>query len=126
MIQIGAAVEHDLLDALLDGALRQQLADRLRRVDVGAGLLAHLLLQRRGRGERLALLVVDDLRVDVFGRTAHRQPRAAAAGAAQRQSDALLAPGIRNLGSRHDRLRYFFLPSLRKMNSSAYLTPLPL
>src|SRR5262245_340403 len=126
VIEIAAAVEHHLLDAVLDGALREQLADRLRRVDVGAGLLAHLLLQRRGGGERLAFLVVDDLRVDVLRRTEHRQPRAAAAGAAQRKPDTLLAPGIRNLGSRHDRLRYFFLPSLRKMNSLAYLTPLPL
>src|SRR6516164_9619880 len=44
VIKIAAAVEHHLLDAVLDRALREQLADRLRRVDVGAGLLAHLLL----------------------------------------------------------------------------------
>src|SRR5690242_5259382 len=38
--QIAAAVEHDFLDALLHGALGEQLADRLGRVDVGAGLAA--------------------------------------------------------------------------------------
>src|SRR5207244_11817514 len=108
--------------------LRQELADRLCRVYVPAGVaaFAHRLLQRRRRRQGLALEVVDDLRVDVLRRAEHRQTRATAAGAAQRQPHALLAPGIRNLQSRHDRLRYFFLPSLRKMNSLAYFTPLPL
>src|SRR5690606_1159693 len=98
------------------------------RVDVGAGLaaLAHRLLQRGGRRQRLALLIVDHLGVNVLRRAEHRQPRAAVGAAAKREPDALLTPGIRNLHLRHDRLRYFFLPSLRKMNSLAYLTPLPL
>src|SRR5450755_2228994 len=128
VIEIATAIEHHFLDAILYGALCQQLADRLRRIDVGAGVaaVAHFLLERRGGGERLALQIVDDLRVDVLRRAKHRQPRTAAGGPAQRQPHALLAPGIRNLVSRHDRLRYFFLPSLRKMNSLAYLTPLPL
>src|SRR5258705_9955257 len=128
VVEIATAIEHHFLDAVLDGAFRQQLADRLGRIDVGASVsgLAHRLLQRRRRGQRLALQVVDDLRVDVLRRTEHRQPRTAAGGTAQRQPHALLAPGIRNLESRHDRLRYFFLPSLRKINSSEYFTPLPL
>src|SRR5581483_3242811 len=114
------------LDALLDRALRQQLADRLRRVDIGAGVAPHLLLERGGRRQRLALQIVDHLGVDVLGRAEHGKARTASARAAQRQANTLLAPGIRDLVSGHDRLRYFFLPSLRKMNSSTYFTPLPL
>src|SRR5262249_52414336 len=68
VIEIAATVEHDFLDTLLHGAFRKKLADSLRRIDVGAGLLAHFLFKRRGRGERLALLVVDDLCVDVLRR----------------------------------------------------------
>src|SRR5216684_1567 len=128
VIEIAAAIEHHFLDAVLHGAFRQQLADSLGRVDVGTGVaaLAHRLLQRRSRRQRLALQVVDDLRIDVLRRAEYRQPRTAAGGTTQRQPHALLAPGIRNLESRHDRLRYFFLPSLRKINSSEYFTPLPL
>src|ERR1700754_3148318 len=128
VIEITAAIEHHFLDAVLHRTLRQELADRLGRIDVGAGLaaFAQRLLQRGGRGQRLALQVVDDLRIDVLRRAEHRQTRPAAGGAAQRQPHALLAPGIRNLEFRHDRLRYFFLPSLRKINSSEYRTPLPL
>src|SRR5258708_2780493 len=128
VIEIAATIEHHFGDAVLDRTFREQLADGLSRIDVGAGVaaLAHRLLQRRRRGQRLALQVVDDLRVDVLRRAEHRQTRAAAGGAAQRQPHALLAPGIRNLESRHDPLRYFFLPSLRKINSSEYFTPLPL
>src|SRR4051812_48376072 len=128
MIEITAAIEHHLGDAVLHGALRQQFADGFRRVDVGAGIaaLAHRFLERRRRSQGLALQVIDHLGVDVLRRAENRQTRTAATGATQRQPHALLAPGIRNLESRHDRLRYFFLPSLRKMNSLAYFTPLPL
>src|SRR5262249_45578368 len=128
VIEIAAAVEHDFLDALLHGALGKQLANRLGRIDVGAGLaaIAQRLLQRRGGSDRLALLVVDDLRVDVLRRAEHAQAWTAVGRAAQRMAHALLAPGIRNSQLRHDPLRYFFLPSLRKMNSPAYFTPLPL
>src|SRR6266436_3030458 len=59
VIEIAAAVEHDFLDAVLHGALRQELADRFRRIDVGAGIagLAHRLLERGRRRQRLALQV---------------------------------------------------------------------
>src|SRR5689334_7770075 len=126
--QIAAAVEHDFLDTLLHGALGKQLADRLGRVDIRTGLagIAQGLLQRRGGSHRLALQIVDDLCVDVLRRAEHAQARTAIGRTAQRKTDALLAPGIRNIQSRHDPLRYFFLPSLRKMNSPAYFTPLPL
>src|ERR1700748_2306402 len=71
VIEIAATVEHDFLDAVLHRALREQLAHGLRGVDVGAGLLAHFLFQR-GRGcKRLALQIVDDLRIDVLRRTEH-------------------------------------------------------
>src|SRR5581483_478797 len=40
MVEIAAAIEHHFLDALLGGALGDQLADLLRRTDVGAGLEA--------------------------------------------------------------------------------------
>src|SRR6185437_8867375 len=126
VIEIAAAIEHDLLDAVLHRALREQLAHGLGGVDVGAGLLAHFLFQRGGGRERLALQIVDHLRIDVLRRAEHGKPRTAVRGTAERQPHALLAPGIRNLVYRHGRLRYFFLPSLRKMNSLAYFTPLPL
>src|SRR6185437_2581826 len=123
-----AAVEHHFGDAVLDRSLGHELADRLGGVGVrpGVAALAHRLLQRRSRSQCLALDVVDNLRIDVLRRAEHRQPRAAAGGATQSQPHALLAPGVGDLESRHDRLRYFFLPSLRKMNSSEYFTPLPL
>src|ERR1700759_130762 len=71
VIEIAAAIEHDFLDAVLYRSLRQELADRLGRIDVGTGLLAHILFQRRRRSQRLALQVVDDLGVDVLGRAEH-------------------------------------------------------
>src|SRR6516225_2408529 len=126
VIEIAAAIEYHFLDAPLHAALGEQLAHRLCRIDVGTGLFAHVLFQRRSGRERLALQIVDHLRVDVLRRAKHGEPRPAAGRAAERQPHALLAPGIRNLVSRHGRLRYFFLPSLRKMNSSTYFTPLPL
>src|SRR6185437_11564957 len=48
VVEIAATVEHHVLDALLDGALGDQLADRLGGGDVGAGLhgAAHVLLDR--------------------------------------------------------------------------------
>src|SRR4051812_30676497 len=120
VVQILPTIENHFLDAILDGALGQQLAHGLRRVHVRTGLAAipQRLLQRRSRRQRLALQVVDDLRVDVLRRTEHRQTRTTIGVAANGQTNTLLAPGIRNLEFRHDPLRYFFLPSLRKMNSS--------
>src|SRR3954469_16973458 len=55
VIEIIATIEHDFLLALLPRTLRQQLADRLRRIDVGTGVtgVAHFLLERRGGRERL-------------------------------------------------------------------------
>src|SRR3984957_18791357 len=93
VIEIAAAVEYHVLDALFLGALRDQLADRLGRVDAGAGLhaFARRLLDRRSRRERDALVVVDHLGIDVLGRAEHGEPLALARGAAQRAADAALA-----------------------------------
>src|SRR6516165_10633269 len=74
VIEVTAAIEHDLGDAVLHRTFRQKLADRLGGVDVRPGLaaLAHRLLQRRCRRKRHALEVIDDLGVDVLGRAEHR------------------------------------------------------
>src|SRR4051812_22151555 len=72
--QIAPAVEHDVLDPLGDGALGDELADRLGGRLVGAGLetVAQRLLERGGRRQRLPLGIVDHLCVDVFGGAVHR------------------------------------------------------
>src|SRR5665213_4068094 len=73
VIEITATVEHHVLDALFLGAFGDQLADRLGRLDVGAGLgaFAQRLLKRRGGSDRPALLVVDELSMDMLGRAKH-------------------------------------------------------
>src|SRR5918995_4248741 len=128
VIEIAAAVEHHLLHAGGAGALRNHAPDLFRRVDIGTGLqlAAHVLLERGGGGDRDAALVVDDLRIDLLRGAEHRQPRAAvrrlADGAADPRPAAV--PGSEVLS--HGSCPYFFLPSLRKMNSLEYFTPLPL
>src|SRR5258705_7486920 len=84
VVEIAAAIEHHPFDALRRCALGEPFSDRLGRLDVGAGLeaAAHVLFQRGGGRHRLALRVVDHLRVDVLRRTENREPRAAAGGAA--------------------------------------------
>src|SRR3954471_20202937 len=66
VVAIAAAVEHDILDALLDRALGNQRAHRLGGLDIGARLRAHVLLQRGGRRQRQPLHVVDHLGIDVL------------------------------------------------------------
>src|SRR3974390_2803305 len=65
VIEIAAAIEHHILDALRRCARGKALPDRLGRFNVCAGLqgCAHLLLQRRSAGKRLAFAVVDNLRI---------------------------------------------------------------
>src|SRR5690606_5488784 len=62
MINIRAAVEHDFLDAGLDGAFGKQLADLRCRGLIGAGLerTLQVLLKRRSRCKRSAVHIVDD------------------------------------------------------------------
>src|SRR5215831_1456606 len=84
VVEVTAAIEHDLLDALRRCALGEPFADRLCRLDIGAGLegAAHVLLQRGGGCEGLAIRVVDHLRINVFRRAEDRKPHATAGGAA--------------------------------------------
>src|SRR5947209_11446213 len=124
MIEIAATVEHDLVDASRLGPLGERLADALGGFDIRAGLqlLAHRLLQRRGGGEGDALGIVDHLRVDLLGGAEHAEARTPASVGGEAAADARLAA----LGGGELLGHYFFFPSLRKMNSPAYLTPLPL
>src|SRR5215472_12259113 len=119
VIDVAAAVEHDLFHALLERAFGDLLADGNRRLNVvRLGRLAFLFV-RRGDDKRLRRAIVDDLRVDVPARTEDRQARASAGGLRDLVARALLAP-------LEEFARHFFLPSLRRMYSSAYFTPLPL
>ena len=94
VIEIAAAIEHDLGDAVLHGTLGQQLADGLGRIDVRPGLaaVAHRLFERRSGRKRLALLIVDDLGIDVLRRAEHRQPRAAVGNRLEDATYTTLAP----------------------------------
>ncbi len=94
VIEVAAAVEDHVLDSLGRRALGDQLAHRLGRGDIGAGLElpAQILFERGGRRDRLALLVVDHLRVDVLRRAKHRKPRAVAGGAADVPPDLRRSP----------------------------------
>src|SRR3954468_21348753 len=125
VVAVAAAIEHDVLDALLDRALGDELADRLRRIDVGAGLqvAAHVLLKRRGRRNRCAPSVVDHLGVNVLARAMHGQPRAAGRCVLDGAAHGRVAPSGPCFDCGHPVLRYFFLPSLRKMYSPEYFTP---
>src|SRR5687768_15129005 len=78
VIEIAAAVEHHRLDAGRLGALCDEEPDLLGRVLVRAGLELRLQVVVEGGsgGERRALRVVDDLRVDVPARPEDGQARA--------------------------------------------------
>src|SRR5664279_2254622 len=111
-----------------DGALADQLADL-----AGLGALVpvggtQVRLQGRGRGERAAGRVVDQLGADVPGRASDHQTRSfRAANYLLAQPE--VAPGPRGAprvgnGGCHDHLPVF--PTLRLTTSPAYRTPLPL
>src|SRR5919204_3076947 len=81
VIQKSASIEDDALDALVDRALGDRLADRFSAFQVPArDAFAERRLQRRvdarRRHERLSVEVVDDLRVDVRHAAEHAQARA--------------------------------------------------
>src|SRR6516165_2944536 len=129
MKQIATAIEDHLGITFRRRPLGNSFPHRLRCIDVGAGLedRAYVLLERGSGHERLASRIVDHLRIDMLRGTKHRKPRTIARRAAH------IAPhlGRSPFGSVRDRRHgpappYFFLPSLRKMYSPAYLTPLPL
>src|SRR5215212_2553392 len=133
VVQEATAIEHDRRDALLLGALGEELPDLL-----GPVALARLLavpqrrFEIRGRHQGGAGGVVDDLPVDVLQRAEDRQARSLG-GPAQVAPNAavpLLAQATCIWSLEHGR-SYFLplapaLPAFRRIVSSAYLIPLPL
>src|SRR5258707_2856693 len=83
------AMERNVLDALRGCALGALFAHRFRRFDIGARFeaAAHLLVQRGGGHNGLAVRIVDQLRINMFGRPEDREPRPVAGGAADLASD---------------------------------------
>src|SRR5262249_55288493 len=94
MIDIGAPVEHDVLDAGLDRPLGDQLADRLRRGEIAALRQRALqpLVEGRGGGDGLARAIVDHLRIDMLRGPEYRQSRAAVRRTFQRVAYPARAP----------------------------------
>src|SRR5262249_42135898 len=77
VIDVSAAVENDFGHALRLGRLGDLLADFLGSGEVPAGLLRALLaFVGAGSGDGLAFHVVDELDIDVLGRTVDVQTRA--------------------------------------------------
>lgn len=64
MVNIAATVEYDFRDALFESALSDFCTDSLSCFDVAAVVLETLVLGAC-RDERYALLIIDDLRIDV-------------------------------------------------------------
>src|SRR5690349_6558899 len=87
MEQEAAAVEHDLRHTGLLGALGQRLADSGSAVPGRAGLALDVLVEARGRCQRLASSVVDDLRVNVTARPVNGQLRLAGGTRAKRRAN---------------------------------------
>src|SRR5699024_11226108 len=75
VVLVATTVEHDRLDAGCPGALGQELADLGTLVLLVALECAHVGLERRRRGHRVACQVVDDLGVDVPRGALDDQPR---------------------------------------------------
>src|SRR5437867_3646721 len=73
VIQVTAAVEPYFLQTLGLGSVGDQLSDRLGPGNVAAGGDAGRFLDRGSRHERVALLVVDDLNIDIRHAAEHRQ-----------------------------------------------------
>src|SRR5262249_22157199 len=73
---------------------------------------AHVLLERRSLRQRLALGVVDHLRIDVLGRPEHREPSATVTGAPD-AAPHLCGPPDRSVNDcRHRQLPLLLLPFL--------------
>src|SRR6478672_1729631 len=111
VIDVAAAIEDDVLDALLDGAFGDQLADQSSSGDVRTlDLLALLAFQRGSGGDRDAVQVVDDLGRDVLVRTVHRQAQTAVGDSLQAAAGALrTALGLLSKRKSHDLLLLAFL-----------------
>jgi len=94
MIEIAAAVEHDLLDAGLERPLGDELAHGLGRGEVAAlGERAfEVLVQRRSRRHGLAGGIVDHLRINMLGGAEHRQAHPTIRRTLQRMADPARTP----------------------------------
>src|SRR5580704_12802382 len=128
VIHVAAPVEHHFINAGLLRPLGEFHADALCGLDRRAGLqrFAKCLFKRGGGRKSVAPLVVDDLSVDLLRGAKNAEPRATVRMSADRAAHARLASIRCGLGVSHAVASYFFLPSLRKINSPAYFTPFPL
>ncbi len=98
MVLRRATVEHDRRDALGLCTRRDERADRLggRHVPRRAG--SEIRLDRGGRGDRLAEVVIDDLGDDVLIGTEDREARTRR-GSVDLAPDALVTPGAQPVDS---------------------------
>src|SRR5262249_54012210 len=78
VVNVPPAIEHDLRDALVLGALGDQASHRFRGVNVAAITHARALLDRRSGTDRHALIVIDQLGVNVIDAAKNREPRTGA------------------------------------------------
>src|SRR5690606_9835793 len=114
-----AAVEINLLDAGGLGARSDLGADPGSRFLVVLAHEAQILLERRGGSQGPTLDVVNQLDGNVLRRAVHRKPRALTRQLPELVPDAQAALLEQvAFAVRHTLRPYFFLPSLRKMNSS--------
>ncbi len=88
MIEVAAAIEHNVLATLFRRALGEKLADLLGALDIGRGLLEGLV-HGGGGNQGLAGGVVDDLGVDVLVGVMDGQTRALR-GASDLAADAVV------------------------------------
>src|SRR5438034_8472324 len=129
VIHVTSTIEDDLLDTPRLGALGEQRAHGLGGGDVTPRLVlpAELLAPAVRGSQRLGGVVVHDLRVDVVEAPEHGQARPR-----RRTVDLPPDPGLANVARRptiasdHFAPAPAFLPTLRRITSSAYLMPLPL
>src|SRR4029453_13817833 len=128
VVLIAAAIEDNLLDAACLRPLGQQLAHDFGRGHVAARLRlgAEVGGPAVPRGQRAPARIVDHLRVDVAQAAEHRQPRPLR-GPDDPGADAQVADlASLDLFAGQHYLPPAFLPTFRRMYSSAYLMPLPL
>src|SRR6056297_3776504 len=118
VVEKAATVEIGFFDARHLRTFGDGLPDLRRGFDGVLAENAEVLLERRGRRQGLARDIVDELNLDVLRRAVHRQADLAGVDLAKLAPDAhaALLEQI-PFGKCHVSGPYFFLPSLRKMNS---------
>src|SRR5215468_5801175 len=94
VVEIGAAIEHDVRDALLLRPFGDQLAHGFGCVELGPAFqrFARGFLDRRGRRQRDAAIIVDHLRVNMLRRAVYGEPFAVSRGTAQQAAHTALTP----------------------------------